>query len=254
MECFNKGIKLQARYYYPGRCNYHSGFMKKSGISFAQNLFKGKFVKNIYMALQAEDLDDQTKYRQILAIPYTGLVTFILDYIRRKSGLMVFFWSACLVFFGIACIVRINITGYFPISQILYHSFLGLIIFPVICIPVHELLHIIPYYISGARKIRVGMDLKQFLFYVTAHRHVATPLQFRIVAILPFLIISVAITLLVFLLPVLWKWSLSLFLFVHTTMCAGDFALLNFYRLNKKKKIYTWDDADLKMAYFYEEI
>ena len=45
------------------------------------------------------------------------------------------------------------------------------------------------------------MDLKQYLFYVTAHRYVATPLQFRIVALAPFLIISAGITLLVFILP-----------------------------------------------------
>jgi len=59
---------------------------------------------------------------------------------------------------------------------------------------------------------------------------------------------------LVFTLPGLWKWSLSIFLFVHATMCAGDFALLNFYFLNRRKKIYTWDDFDKKIAYFYEEI
>jgi hypothetical protein len=206
------------------------------------------------MSLIVEDLNDQTKYRQILAISYNELITFILDYLRRKSGLMVFFWSICFLFLGIAVRMRINISGFFPINNIFFHSSLGAIIFPVVCIPVHEFLHIIPYYISGARKIRIGMDLKQYLFYVTAHRHVATPLQFRIVALAPFLIISVGITLLVFILPGLWKWSLSLFLFVHTTMCAGDFALLNFYFLNRHKKIYTWDDADQKMAYFYEEI
>jgi hypothetical protein len=54
--------------------------------------------------------------------------------------------------------------------------------------------------------------------------------------------------------PGLWKWSLSLFLFVHATMCAGDFALLNFYFMKRNKKIYTWEDADGKMAYFYEEL
>jgi hypothetical protein len=30
--------------------------------------------------------------------------------------------------------------------------------------------------------------------------------------------------------------------------------LLNFYYINRKKRIYTWDDADLKESYFYEEI
>jgi len=206
------------------------------------------------MALLVEDLNDQTKFRQILAISYHDLIQFILDYLKKMSGLTVFFWSACLIFLGIAITLRIYITGYFLIANILFHSAIGLIIFPVLCIPVHELLHIIPYYLSGAKKIRVGMDLKQYLFYVTAHRHVATPLQFRFVAITPFLIISITLFFLVLLLPGLWKWSLSLFLFVHTTMCAGDFAMLNFYFLNRDKKIYTWDDADKKIAYFYEEL
>ena len=206
------------------------------------------------MALQVEDLDDQSKYRQILKIPYDELVTFVLDYIRKKSGLMIFFWSVCIFLLGLALIVRINISGYFHFRNIFFHSMLGLIVFPVLYIPFHELLHIIPYYFSGARKIRIGMDMKQYMFYVTAHRHVATSKQFHFVALTPFITTGIIFIFLIFFLPGLWKWSLSLFLFVHTTMCAGDFALLNFYFLNKGKKIYTWDDADQKMAYFYEEL
>jgi hypothetical protein len=217
-------------------------------------LIKANFVESTNMEIKTEDLDDQTKYRQILAISYDELVNFVIDYIRRKSGLMVFYWSACIIFLGIALTVRTNLAGYFPLKNILFHSMLGLVIFPVLCIPVHEFLHILPYFLSGARKIRIGMDLRQFIFYVTAHRHVSTPLQFRIVAAVPFIILSLVLLFLTLSLPGLWKWSLSLFLFVHTTMCAGDFAMLNFYWLNKKKKIYTWDDADRKMAYFYEEI
>ncbi len=206
------------------------------------------------MALQVEDLDDPARYRQILAIPYNELITFVLDYIRRKSALMVVLWSVCLIFLFLAIKVRINISGYFHFRNILFHSALGLIVFPLLCIPVHEVLHIIPYYFSGAKNIRVGMDLKQYLFYVTAHRYVASPGQFRIVALTPFVIISLILLLLVFLMPGLWKWSLSLFLFVHATMCAGDFALLNFYFLNRDKEIYTWDDVDKKEAYFYEKL
>ena len=206
------------------------------------------------MALKVEDLEDQSKYRQILEISYDDLIPFILDYLKRMSGVTIFFWSACLFFLGTAIKVRLNVTGYFSLREILLHSAVGMILLPLICIPVHELLHIIPYYISGARKIRVGMDLKQYLFYVTAHRYVATPCQFRMVAIVPFLLISVATIILFFIMPGLWKWSLSLFLLVHTTMCAGDFALLNFYFLKKGRKIFTWDDADKKIAYFYEEI
>jgi hypothetical protein len=206
------------------------------------------------MSLLVEDLDDQTKYRQIRAISYNDLIPFIFEYLKRLSGLIIFFWSICIIFFIIAMKIRVSIAGLYPFSNIFLHSILGTIIFPLLFIPIHELLHIVPYYLSGARKIRVGMDLKQYLFYVTAHRYVAKPYQFKIVAIIPFLLISLILLFFIYYLPGLWKWSISIFLFVHTTMCAGDFALLNFYFLNSEKKIYTWDDADEKMAYFYEEI
>jgi hypothetical protein len=230
-------------------CNsrlYNSGF--------AVPFQKSTFAKSIFMALQVEDLEDQSKYRQILEISYDDLIPFILDYMKRISAVTVFFWSVCLFFLGMAVRIRIELSGYFLFSEILLHSMLGMVLFPLISIPLHEFLHIIPYYLSGARKIRVGMDLRQYLFYVTAHRYVATSGQFRIVAIVPFFLISVAAIVLILMMPGLWKWSLSLFLFVHSTMCAGDFALLNFYFLRKGRKILTWDDADRKIAYFYEEI
>jgi hypothetical protein len=206
------------------------------------------------MAIKVEDLEDQSKYRRILEISYDDLIPFILDYLKRITRVTVFFWSACAIFLGTAIRVRMEIAGYFPFKDILTHSVTGLILMPILCIPVHEVLHILPYYICGARKIRIGMDLKQYLFYVTAHRYVATPFQFRIVAIIPFLLISIGLVILILTMPGLWKWSLSLFLFVHTTMCAGDFALLNFYYSKKGRKVLTWDDADKKIAYFYEEI
>jgi hypothetical protein len=206
------------------------------------------------MTFSVEDLCDQNKFRLFLTIPYKNLIQFVFEYLKKKSGLMFLFWFLCLLFLCFTVIIRIKVAGNFPISHILLHSVIGMIVLPLICIPLHELLHVIPYYLSGAKNIRVGMDLKQYLFYVTAHRYVATPLQFRIVAWTPFFIISSGLVLLVFLLPGLWKWSLSLFLFAHATMCAGDFALLNLYYLNRDKKIYTWDDVDKKEAYFYEEL
>lgn len=215
---------------------------------------KIKFAKSTFMALQVEDLEDESKYRKILSISYDDLIPFIFDYMKRISGVTAFFWSVCAIALVTALRIRFEIAGYFPLREIFLHSLLGFILLPLLSIPVHELLHIIPYYLAGARNIRVGMDLKQYLFYVTAHRHVASRSQFRIVALVPFILISLAVIWLIIISPGLWKWSLSLFLFSHSTMCAGDFALLNFYYLRRGKKIFTWDDADGKMAYFYEEI
>ncbi len=206
------------------------------------------------MALKVEDVEDQTRFRQILEIPYNKLIDFILEQIRKSSGVTLFFWSICFLFLVIAIIVRVNIQGSFPFSNIFLHTILGLVVFPLLSVPIHELMHIMLYFLSGARKIRIGMDLSQFIFYVTAHRYVTGRVKFIIVAVAPFLIISIIMLFLVLSVSGLWKWSLSLFLFFHTTACAGDFAMVNFYWLNRKKKIYTWDDADEKIAYFYEEL
>jgi hypothetical protein len=206
------------------------------------------------MALKVEDFDDQVNFRQILSVPYSELINFVLEYLRRKTGLTVFFWALNIFFLVIAFSFRIHISGYFPYKSILLHSMLGLVVFPILCIPVHELLHVIPFLMTGARRIRVGMDLRQYIFYVTAHRHVTSQGHFRFIALVPFITVSIGLIILIVMLPGLWKWSLSLLLFVHTTMCAGDFAMLNFYLINKGKKIYTWDDADEKKAYFYEEL
>jgi hypothetical protein len=206
------------------------------------------------MTLSLEDINDQAKFRLFLTVPYSNLIQFVFKYLKKKSVLMFLYWFLCFVFLCLSVYIRIKVAGNFPLAHILLHSAIGMIILPVICIPVHELLHVVPYYISGAKNIRIGMDLNQYLFYVTADKYVASPKQFRIVAWTPFFIISTGLLLLICLLPGLWKWSLSLFLFAHATMCAGDFALLNLYYINKDKKIYTWDDFDKKEAYFYEEL
>jgi len=206
------------------------------------------------MGYLVEDLEDQKRFRLILTISYKDLIQFVFDYLKKKSALSLGYWLLCIIFLSLTIFVRIDLAGKFPELRILFHSVLGMIILPLVFIPIHEFLHIIPFFLSGATNIKVGMDLKQYLFYVTAHRYVSSPGQFWIVALMPFIIISTGLLLSVFLLPGLWKWSMSMFLFVHTTMCAGDMALLNLFYLNREMKIYTWDDADKKEAYFYEKI
>ena len=206
------------------------------------------------MKYTVEDLEDTGKFRLILKVSYNDLLEFVFEYLKKSSLLTAIYWSICLVFLVVAVYIRINISGTFPLSHIFLHSVLGMVILPVLFIPLHELLHIVPYVLSGARNIRVGMELKQYLFYVTAHRYVASPVQFIIVALTPFIFISAGLGTGVYFLPGLWKWSLSLFLFVHSTMCAGDIALLNMYYLNNGKTIYTWDDVEKKEAYYYKKL
>jgi len=203
------------------------------------------------MNFKVEELNESQNFRQILAVQYSDLIPFIFKYLKKITFVTFLFWSLCIAFLLIAVLQRLSVS---TSLNTMVHSLLGFVVFPILIIPFHEALHIIPYYLSGARDIRIGMDLKQYLFYVTAHRYVASPVQFITVALFPLIVISMIGIILILLFPGLWQWSLSSFLFVHATMCAGDAALLNFYYVNREKKIYTWDDADEKMAYFYDKI
>jgi len=89
------------------------------------------------MRLKIEELDDPCRFRQILKVPYDELISFILDYLRRRTNLMVFFWSVCLLFLGLALMIRIDIAGYFPLKKLFFHSFLGLVVLPLLIIPFH---------------------------------------------------------------------------------------------------------------------
>jgi hypothetical protein len=205
------------------------------------------------MSYSHEELENSGKFRLLLTIPFRGMLDFVIGYLRTRSAVSMFFWLCCAVLFILAAAMRMTLTAV-PAKTILFHSLLGWIVFPLLIIPVHEFLHMIPYFLFGARKIRIGMDLKQYMFYVTAHRFVFPRHQFIIVALLPFLLINIVFLLLMIYMPLLWKWSLSAFLFVHATMCAGDFAFIIFYNLNKDKEIFTFDDADKQEAYFYEKL
>lgn len=206
------------------------------------------------MNLSVEDLQNSSKYHLIKELDYNDLAGFVLDYIRRKSSITVIFWATCLLFLLNAVLIRIELNGSFPFLKIFTHTLSGLIVMPLLIIPIHEIMHIIPFYLTGAKNIRIGVDLKQYLFYVTAHRFVVPGNHFRFIALTPFLLISIINIIMIIVIPGLWKWSLSLLLFVHATMCAGDFALLNFFWLHRNKKILTWDDAEKKTTYFVEEI
>jgi hypothetical protein len=205
------------------------------------------------MAINIDELSNELKYRHLKTISYNDIIPFIFEYLKKRTTTILLFWAFCIVFLLQAVYIRFSIAGNYELLQIMMQSLLGFVVFPVILIPVHEFLHIAPYFITGARNIRIGMDLKQYMFYVTAHRYVASPAQFKLVALTPFILINSILVMLILIIPGLWQWSFSICLFAHTTMCAGDFALLNFYSINRDKKIYTWDDADNKEAYFYEK-
>jgi hypothetical protein len=198
-----------------------------------------------------EELEDGSAYEKVLTLPYSDIAPFVIGSLKSFSLPMMTVWIilAMTTFLAVWFWPGVRYTPENP--RIVTGLATGLAVMPVLLIPFHEGLHLLPFRLSGAKDIRYGADLRQGIIYVTAHRFVADLRLFSIVALTPFAVITTCIGAAMIICSPWWQWVLSLALFTHTTMCAGDAALIGFMRDFSHRKVCTWDDADRKEAYFY---
>jgi hypothetical protein len=202
-----------------------------------------------------EDFQDTTRYRLRNVLVFEDMIPFVFENIKARGWMSVlyFIFNILMLLFFLGSLVVSIRNPVFGTRQILLQVGLGLIAGSILVIPLHELLHGMAYWILGARKIRFGMDLQQFIFYVTADRHAVPGLQVIFLAIFPFLLINgLAILLLLFVMPGM-SLFISFFLLCHNTMYIGDFAISN-YVLNSGGRLFTFDLPEERKSYFYEKI
>ena len=201
-----------------------------------------------------EDLEDKIHYRLILKLSYNDIPGFVFRYLTQKNQEVFFFWLFSLFFLLLAVHPTLDFFSLHPgVRKILLFSFYGLIAFPVLLIPVHEGIHALFFLLAGAKNITVGANFRDLFFYVTAHRSPVKRKNFTRLALAPFVLISAGLWIAAWIDPGYLSWSFYLTLFVHATMCAGDFAMLSFYRQYGNREIITYDDVEEKAAYFYLE-
>jgi len=200
-----------------------------------------------------EQLQDPEKYRLIKTLRHDEVVHFVVQQLKHLRLPMLFFYgftSALLLL-----IVAFSIYNYFNtvISTRSWFVFMlyGILSGMVLVIPFHEGMHGLAYRIAGAKKVKYGMDLKQMLFYASAPGFVAGKNDFMMVALFPFAIINIIFTSgIVFGEPPL-QWGSLVALFIHSTLCIGDFAMLNYLASFPGRELYTYDDELNKTSYFF---
>ena len=84
-----------------------------------------------------------------------------------------------------------------------------------------------------------------------ADKFVTNKREFIIVALAPFLVISLALLITSSLTGEVWEVTLFTTLMIHTIACAGDFALLSYFEFNRKKEVVTYDEKENKVSFFY---
>jgi hypothetical protein len=207
--------------------------------------------------LTPEDLYDGSKFELLAEVSHQSLREFIVEQITKEKVIIriysVYQVSMITLFAflftrGIVLFIKGN---YDPLIQI------GLsILFSVtILIIIHELLHALAYLATGARKISFGAIPKKLVVYAMANRQVIAPRAFHVVALTPFVVVKLAC-----IAGVIWFAHQPLTYFflstmcLHSLFCAGDIAMLAFYRIHKGKEIYNFDDKSEGKTYFYNRI
>ena len=205
------------------------------------------------MRLSVDNIRSDPRFELLDKLHYDQIVEFATGYIRKRTRSMSIYILLIIGFFllqwlafayGIA-VSHMNWVSL--LKQFLY----GLVISMTIVIPLHELIHAIGYFILGARKIRFGAVLKHFAFYAVADDFVTNRNGFIFLAVSPFIVVSLLNLAGFILVPGYASYTYISVLFFHTTMCAGDFALLSYFEYHKDKEVYTFDDVKNKTSYFY---
>lgn len=134
-------------------------------------------------------------------------------------------------------------------------SYLSLgILLSFFLIPIHEYLHSLAYKFVGATKTSYDVNLKKFYFMALADQFVMDYKEFRIVALTPFVCISLA-CIMIFIFPLgIFKYTAIAILLTHTAFCSGDFALWNYFEYNRNIGLVIYDDIEKRVSYFYQRI
>lgn len=187
---------------------------------------------------------DQLEHRE--------LVPFIRTHLKKPTKYSILYYGSNFLVFAIAgygFVTGMHSPDY-NIGDRFTHFAYGLAI-AFALIPIHEFIHVLAYKSQGAANTSYDANLKKFYFMALADQFVASKKEFEVIALAPFVLITSALIISVFIVNEKWELTISGILLAHTAMCSGDFGLLSYFDFNKDREIITYDDINKKITYFY---
>lgn len=204
--------------------------------------------------LTPESLQNSSEFELLDEVSHNELKEFVVNQITKEKYIIRIYSSYQLVMFLLFMFfftrsIVLAIKG-FP--EMFIPIILATAFSVTILVIVHELIHALAYWVTGARKISFGAIIRKFIFYVLANRQVITPNAFRIVALSPFVMVKLTclIGIVIFYNQQLMYFFITV-MCLHSLFCAGDIAMLAFYRIHRNKEIYNFDDKTTGKTYFY---
>ena len=194
------------------------------------------------------------RYTLLDKLDHNNLIPFVQRYLYKKtfSTLLYLFFNLAGIIGTLIYIIVVIRSGNISMGKSLSHLSYGIAL-TFLLIPLHEYIHVLAYKSLGAVKTSYDANLKKFYFLAIADKFVANKKEFRIVALAPFIAISLALFCLLPFVAVNWQISLLGIFITHTACCSGDFGMLGYFDYYKDKIVLTYDDRQEKTTYFYAD-
>ncbi len=203
------------------------------------------------MNIQPEELA-QNKYVLLDELKHMDLIPFVRTYLGKRTKYYYLYIACNAVAFFMLGVFFMQCSSAANSSMLDSATNIGTGVFiSFLLMPLHEYLHVLAYKSMGAKNTSYDANLKKFYFMALADRFVADKKEFAIIALTPFIVISSILVLGIIFLPICLKVMMSSTLVFHTSMCSGDFGILNYFEFNKDKDIVTYDNVPNKISYFY---
>lgn len=183
-------------------------------------------------------------------LEHEKIVPFVRAYLKKPNPFSIFYWAfnlIALMAFG----WMLGLEHRIGKIEALVQASLGVFLFLVILLPLHEIIHGLFYKIIGAKKVTFQVQWKQMVFNTIAGQFVAGRREFILVALAPFVIINSFLIAGMCLVPVKMMWVLFGTLILHTGGCFGDFGLVSYFYYKRKFHPCTYDDTDGRKTLFY---
>jgi len=201
-----------------------------------------------------EDLQNNNEFELLAEVSHQELREFVVEQITKEKYLIRGYsiYQVVMMMLLVFLLTRSIILAVKGYAEPIIGIGLALLFSFSVLIVIHELLHALAYLLSGARRISFGLNLKKFVFYALADQQVIASRAFHWIALAPLVVVKLICIAgaIVFYNEQLIYFFLTV-MCLHSLFCAGDMAMLAFYRLHNEKEIYNFDHRSEGKTYFY---
>ncbi|MHA7112236.1 DUF3267 domain-containing protein [Sunxiuqinia elliptica] len=204
--------------------------------------------------LTPQDLIEGEDFELLAEVDHLHIKQFIFEQLAEEKQLIRNYSAYQLAMIGlfIILLVKAIILSTRDMSLPLVAMGAALLFSFTLLIILHELIHALAYRIKGAGPVRFGAIWHKFIFYAAVDQQVVDYPSFRVVAWAPFVVVKVITILLAILLwATPWAYFFLGVMCIHSLFCAGDMAMLAFFRLHPDKQIFNFDDLAQQKTFFY---